>query len=328
MTWAGEGMHFFAGGALAVEFFFLISGYFLARSIEKIATKENRGVFLETGKFIFGKLKGILPAHIVAIIAVVIVVLSTRISEAGGIILNGLPSVFLVHLAVIWNGSFAQALIVPEWYLSAMLVCMLFMFPIGFLLRKKIKGVFATLVLIGVLIVALLICGFATNWALPQNFVYDLRAWGEMCVGMFAFYLSSVLANKELKKEKILPVFEIILYAIPIVFGFVPFPADYSYVTMIIAVICVFGAISITFSGKGLIIKNQKANAVFGYLGSISLAIYLFHPVIITLFENVGVDLPLYAYHLVIFPLSILAAVLFDLCKKGVAILFKKKATA
>ena len=27
MTWGGAGAHFFAGGALAVEFFFLISGF-------------------------------------------------------------------------------------------------------------------------------------------------------------------------------------------------------------------------------------------------------------------------------------------------------------
>ena len=321
MTWAQEGLQFFAGGALAVEFFFLISGYFLARSIEKICAKDTVSLFPETGRFMWGKVKSILPVHIVAIIGIIVVILVTRLGEAGVLITKGIPSIFLVHMAVVWDGSFAWALIVPEWYLSAMLVTMLFMVPIALLLRKKIKGIFTTLVLVGIIIVALVICGFATHWALPQNFVYDLRAWGEMCVGMFAFYLASFIGKKEVNgaTAKALPIIEIVLYAIPIIMGFIPFPADYAYVTMIVAVVCVFGAISITFSGKGLQIASPKVNAAFGYLGGISLAIYLFHPVLISLFEYGQIDLPFWAYHLVIFSTAIMAAVAYDLAKRGIS---------
>lgn len=313
MTWAGDKLSIFEGGALAVEFFFLISGYFLARSIEKIGTKDKFNFLGETGKFMWGKLKGILPVHIVAIIGIIVVILAIRLNVAGGMIVRGLPSVFLVHMAVVWDSSFSLALIVPEWYLSAMLVTMLFMFPIGIHLRKKIKGVFVTLVLIGVLVVCMLVCGFSTKWAMPQNFVYDLRAWGEMCVGMFAFYLSTLIAKKEPseKARKVLPVVEVVLYVIPLVFGIVPFPANYSFVTMIVTVICIFGALSITFSNKGLQIQNEKINSLFGYLGGISLAIYLFHPVFISLFEYAEISLPLFAYYLVIFPLAIASAVLY-----------------
>jgi len=320
MTWAGTKISIFEGGALAVEFFFLISGYFLARSIEKIGTKDDYKLFPETGKFMWGKLKGILPVHIVAIVGIIIVILCTKLSSAGQMIINGLPSVFLVHMAVVWNSSFDLALIIPEWYLSAMLVTMLFMFPVGILLRKKIKGVFVTLSLIGILVICMLICGFSTGWAMPQNFVYDLRAWGEMCVGMFAYYLSMAIAKKQTseKTNKALPVLEVVLYCIPLIFGIVPFPADYSYVTMIVTVICVFGALSITFSNKGLQIKNQKLNSLFGYLGAISLAIYLFHPVYISLFEYGNVSLPLWTYYLVIFALALSTAVIYKAVADGI----------
>ena len=40
MTFLGDDINFFENGALAVEFFFLISGYFLARSIEKISARK------------------------------------------------------------------------------------------------------------------------------------------------------------------------------------------------------------------------------------------------------------------------------------------------
>lgn len=74
---------------------------------------------------------------------------------------------------------------------------MLFMAPIALALRKKLKGVFVTLILVGLIIVALVACGLATHWALPQNFVYDLRAWGEMCVGMFAYYLAATSKDRQ-----------------------------------------------------------------------------------------------------------------------------------
>ena len=134
MTWAGNKLSIFEGGALAVEFFFLISGYFLARSIERIGTSDDK-LLPATGKFMWGKIKGILPVHIVAIVGILIAILATRLNTAGEMIVNGLPSVFLVHMAVVWNSSFDLALIVPEWYLSAMLVTMLFMFPLGVLLQ-------------------------------------------------------------------------------------------------------------------------------------------------------------------------------------------------
>ena len=212
MTWAGNKLSVFEGGALAVEFFFLISGYFLARSIEKISAKEEINIFKETLMFMWGKIKAILPVHVVAIIGMVIVILSTKINEAGKIILNGLPSVFLVHMIVVWNDSFNLALIVPEWYISSMLICMLFMFPIGVLLHKKINGALVTLCLLGILVIALLIYGFSAKWKLSQNFVYDLRAWGEMYVGMFAYFFSPILAKKVANGSKLFPILEVIFY--------------------------------------------------------------------------------------------------------------------
>jgi len=50
---------------------------------------------------------------------------------------------------------------------------------------------------------------------------------------------------------------------------------------------------------------------VFGYLGAISLSIYLFHPVIISLIDYQKKDMPKYAKHLIVFPSSIILAFLY-----------------
>ena len=81
---------------------------------------------------------------------------------------------------------------------------------------------------------------------------------------------------------------------------------------MVVAVVCIFVAISITFAGKGVIVTNSKVNKAFGYLGSLSLAIYLFHPVIITLLEYVG-GLEIWAIYLIVFAVSFATAVIYNL---------------
>lgn len=152
------------------------------------------------------------------------------------------------------------------------------------------------------------------NWAFTTTFVYDLRAWGEMCVGMFAYYLSTVIAKKDLKTAPsvILKVVEMICYCAPIILGIIPISSSLQPICMGVSVVCIFLAISITFAGKGVIVTNSKVNKAFGYLGSLSLVIYLFHPVIITLLEYVG-GLEMWAIYLIVFAVSLVAAVIYNL---------------
>ena len=74
---------------------------------------------------------------------------------------------------------------------------------------------------------------------------------------------------------------------------------------------CAFVAIFITFSKKGNIIKIEKVNYIFGYLGSISLPIYIFHPVIIQLIDYVWVPCPKYSKYLVVFFSALSLALLY-----------------
>lgn len=60
-------------------------------------------------------------------------------------------------------------------------------------------------------------------------------------------------------------------------------------------------ALAITFANKGYVIKNEKLNKFFGYLGSLSLPIYLFQSIIIGityLIKNID---PWVTYFIVIF---------------------------
>ena len=87
--------------------------------------------------FMKNKITTLLNVHFLSIFVVIIIILSFDTSNFWDIFLPGIPSIFFVQMAIVWSGDFDKALIVPEWYLSAMLFCMLFMVIIFFTIRPK-----------------------------------------------------------------------------------------------------------------------------------------------------------------------------------------------
>ena len=112
----------FENGALAVEYYFLLSGYFLSRSLEKIAKDEKNNIFIKYFYFMKNKITALLNVHVLSIIVVIIIIASCDTKNFVDKFLDGLPSIFLVQMIIVWAGDFDKALIVPEWYLSSMLI--------------------------------------------------------------------------------------------------------------------------------------------------------------------------------------------------------------
>lgn len=184
-----------------------------------------------------------------------------------------------------------------------MLICMLIMVPIFLLFTKIIRGIFATIILLGILTVIAVIFGLASKWTFNQNITFDLRAWGEMVIGMFSYYLSVYVSKKNYGNGMniFFKILEIIGYVVPIILGIIPISKNTQPYCMAVTVVCVFCGVFITFAKKGNFIKNEKLNNVFGYLGSISLPIYLFHSIIIILIDYVYLKCPKYAKYLIVF---------------------------
>lgn len=304
---------FFENGALAVEFYFLLSGYFLARSLEKLVKDEKTSFIKKVYFFMKNKITALLNVHVVAIIAVIIIILCFDIHSFLDKFLPGIPSIFLVHMVIVWSSDFNKALIVPEWYLSAMIICMLFMVIFFLLISKILRGLFSTIILVGIIILITIITGLATTWKFNENIIYDIRAWGEMCLGMFSYYLSIYVKSKTYGNGMniFFKVLEIGGYLIPVIFGIIPLSSNYQSYFMIVTVICIFIAIFITFAEKGNIIKNEKINAIFGYLGAISLPIYLFHPIIIILIDYIKKDIPRWVKYIIVFPSTLILSFLY-----------------
>ena len=313
MSYSDDKIDPFENGALAVEFYFLLSGYFLARSLEKLSKDEKTSLIKKYYLFMKNKITALLNVHLLSIIVVIIIIACFDTKNFKDIFLPGIPSIFLVQMIIVWSGDFDKALIVPEWYLSAMIICMLFMVPIFLLFSKILRGIFITIILVGIVIIITLISGFATSWAFNNNIIYDIRAWGEMCVGMFSFYLSIYVKNNNYGDKTMIffKVFEIFTYGLPVILGIVPINSNSQSYLMVVTMVCIFCAVFITFAEKGNIIDSQKVNAVFGYLGSISLPIYLFHPVIIKLIDYINDETPRWVKYIIVFPAAIILSFLY-----------------
>ena len=303
----------FECGALAVEYYFFLSGYFLARSLEKLSLDNKMSFIKKYYTFMKNKIKALLTVHFIAIIAILIIIACCDKKNFVNKLLPGITSIFLVQMAVVYHGNFEKALIVPEWYLSSMIICMLIMVPIFLAFRKLMKGVFVVLILLGVLAIFAVIFILITNMKLKPNMIFDMRAWGEMNLSMFSYYLSLYIEKQTYSNgiNILLKIVEIVAYCIPVILGIIPISANNEPICMSITGACAFVAIFITFSKKGNIIKSEKANYIFGYLGSISLPIYIFHPVIIDLIDYVWIPCPKYAKYLIVFFSALALALLY-----------------
>ncbi|KAK8836060.1 hypothetical protein M9Y10_040015 [Tritrichomonas musculus] len=325
-AFVGQYKYFFKNGAAAVEFFFVVSGYFFARSIEKINAKDEKNIVKDTFVFLKNKIKTILPVHIVCTVFLLIFAMIIDIHSFGKTLLNGLPGIFLVQMAIVWEDSMLMSFNIPEWYISTMLLCMLAMTPISLLLRRKINGIFVTLILFAFDVVIVVVVGILTNLPMLRTFVMDARGWVEMCIGMFSYYFSCFIAKKEFNNwvTILLTVFELLGYNVPIILGFVPIHVSMLPLIMGITVLFSFFALSITFSNKGLTIKKEKINNSFGFLGNISLPIYIFHAFVVKTLIG-SRNIPIWAIFLISFSGTIILSIIYKFAYDGIKKLVEHK---
>ncbi len=260
----------FNGGSIAVEFFFIVSGYLFCNKALNYKDVDTNDLGKETISFTISKIKRFLP-YIIFLIVIslpyVLIIKKYNIVDFSYIILN------LLYLPTYQNRVYDIYGI--TWYITSLIIVETLLFPLVLKYRKKIIYFFSP-VLCYILINYILIKyeSFAIPWSL------DVFSYGGIIRGLFGINLGMILYVVVQKIKTInftdfsrflLTLFEIIGYfSIFVISNKVDSHFRYDLL-MIIIISC---SIVVSFSNKSLM-NDFCNNKLFFFLEKISLPIYI-----------------------------------------------------
>lgn len=271
----GDHITFFSKGYLGVEFFFLVTGFLMARSAHKTNRTSNNSVGTDSLRFMKKKIWSIFPYHLVAfyiMFAGICIGKHLHITEIITSFFRSIPDLFFLSMSGISCGEVNPV----AWYLSAMFITMAILYPLcrkHFDFMSKAVAPVLSVLLIGYL------CQTNGKYQLALVRKWDsicyvaiIRAMAEILLGVFCYTIS--LKLKELKltdnQRKGITVLEFALYAICLVY----MTSTLSYKLNVHCLLGLAVAITITFSDISY--KPEICNNRFCYaLGKASMPIYL-----------------------------------------------------
>ena len=285
-------------GGIACEVFFVISGCLLCASAERDEARSTRSLGEDTASFIWRKVKGILVPYLVTIVIYLVCWCEVHVGDLmaeGGVneVLKGLfrliPNLLLTSMAGIMQGT---RLIDLTWYLSAMLLSMLVIYP----LVRKLGGTYTKVV---APFCALMLMGYMYNMGGGgyKGIIDDylgfmthglMRAFIGINWGCVAFELARSLAALDLTglARGLLTCAVVLLCAVT-VWVMACGGAEESYALVLLLPLLVGILYSRQMAGSALF-----DNRVCAYLGRSSMHLYLYHAavrrVLVVFFPDVG----------------------------------------
>ncbi|MCC8075435.1 MAG: acyltransferase [Clostridiales bacterium] len=280
-----ESISFFAKGNICVEFFFLVSGFLMAKTLhsqlqreaahpELAAENAGEGIGDATLRFLWHKVKGILPYQwaFSAIMAVFLCLSKPETMPDG--ILKKLPSLLLLNRTGIMADS--ASFLRVDWYLSSMLIAMAILYPLCRRFGKtftRLVAPLSALLILGYMMYTVGELGGGSRWD-GLTFHCNLRALAEIALGATCYEVYTVMSKRTFSRfqQLLISITELACYLITL--RYVCSFASSKYHTDIVLLLCV--AITLSFSQKGLLGESRLfQNSVCEFLGAISLPVYL-----------------------------------------------------
>ena len=306
----------FVNSFIGVEFFFIVSGYLMGKSIERAKTSKIN-IFKDTLIFIWRKVKSLLIIHFLAnIITLVIIINVHDYVNLKKRILNGLPGLFLVQMIDVWDNE-TNEWIEAEWYISSMLISMFFIYLICISSDKKFKwyiGIIFSMVFFAVIT---LIYGLIRKWRFTYNYTQNIRAYCEIVIGIIGYQFIKAKLNPKIEISNItyyiISCLEILGYILFFVFMHISLNGIKYTILYGLTTIFLIISIFLSFSQKGnKLIHRLCCNKVVYYLGILSLPIYLFHTSFVNLYSYKISNFPLALCMFIIFLSSIMFSIIYQ----------------
>lgn len=282
----------FCSGFIGVEFFFVVSGYFMASYASKKCLRNDLNLGQETLIFIKQKYKSLLPELYISWIFSFALIHSYSNSSLHQIISDFVNSIWEI-LLISHSGMRAYVVNSPLWYLSAMLICMTIIYPL--MVRYKdtffcIISPVSSLVLFGYLFQNIGRLDNASDWN-GLFFIGTIRGAAEILLGSIIYKISA-----ETRKKKVSFfgkfIFTAAEWSINILVVFYAWLARSSiydfFILLLISVSVLISASEISFSNK---LFNNRFTF---FLGQYSFSLFLIHICWRNFFQNVELGLQSY----------------------------------
>ncbi|MBQ7106509.1 MAG: acyltransferase [Clostridia bacterium] len=308
----------FISGSLAVEFFFIVSGYLMMASITRLQDKTINNLANETVGFIWKKIYPIYPEILVSFIIGFVfksIARSYSIVDSVKMFMGSFFEITLLQRTGIGEISVNSAI----WYIHSMLLCMLILYP---LIRKFPQMMQKVVMPVGALLLLGWLYQTYGNLLSPSvwtgfTFKGNIRAIAELSLGavcyQFVDYLKSFNFNNGIKIA--LTVIKWCCWTGSITymyFYFTDHRGDFGILFVIML------AVIISFSTQSIDAPIYQNKFVF-WLGKISFPLYVAH---IYFARNLGFILPASlndaAKMSIYFACSITAALIVTLAANGI----------
>lgn len=319
--------HIAIRGYLAVEFFFLVSGYLMMQHIFK-KEESNKDLGKDTWSFIANKIKSMIPNYYVSFfIATVIVVVNWIINKKKyvDILKHLLETVWeLLFLNMAGFGDFRGNGV--DWYISAMLISMLVLYPIARKNKNLFVHVIAPIIALSGLSYLYLETGFLGG---VRDELFGgvllkgmLRGFSEICLGatLYGFSMKIQEYNFKNSTKKFFSLLELLLYLLIFVLLIFIRSSEYEFLTLLL----ISFAVTMSFSRISYF-ENRFDNDINMFLGKISFDIYLNHfsavRIVKFFINNLGLTIPMtiLVYYVFVIVLTILEYNISKFIKKSIS---------
>ena len=258
----GEHLSFFIHGRTGVEFFFLLSGFFMAKSLYN-RKQPDTSIGVDTVCYVYRKIKAVFFPYMLLSCVTVIYILFTR-SDAMEYTVDRLPSLLFLQRTGIADEGF----ITVGWYISSMLLAIAVIYPF-------LGKFYDSVSLIAAPVISSLAIGALIHETghLPQRafagFIHlaNIRAIAVVLLGVFTFRVSRYLMDQKLSKAKwtALIITENLCWIISFYYMVSVHSEKYEgHITYLMA-----AAVAICFA------RELRGNHITEVLGRLSLPIYL-----------------------------------------------------
>lgn len=271
----------FPGGYIAVDFFFVVSGYLMAKSAEK-RKETSLGLGSDTLSFVLHKAKGIFPFYLAAFIlsfCITQILSNSGWKQALLTLFRSPYNILMLGMAGNYDmGHRVQA----SWYISAMLLSILVLYPI----RKKHTNVFDHIIA-PILFLMLVgwayqtgtgVAGFTVGYQ-SRLFMYNgvFRGIAEMAIGCSCYTIGKKLQhiNFTVIGKVMISLIEWAGYLLIFFCAYHDSKSDIDLVLLLLIMV----SVTLSFSGKGILAPLFN-NRLCSFLGSFSLQMYLTHELV------------------------------------------------